>query len=151
MRPAFSPLTAEVVPSPADAHLVRVADRHVRSQKVALVVLVVQVPRPHDVAELFGGDLHTCEVSFQSESRNGDAWTSRLEGPGIDLAVNSQFFFFLWIISQDFSLTGESHVISMLYVGGTFVFLKWRLLTTSPHFNDMHFNDLCFLMKTPMS
>lgn len=72
----FLPLTAEVVPSPADAHLVRVADRHVRSQKVALVVLVVQVSCPHDVAELFGGDLQTYDVSFQSESQNGDDWTS---------------------------------------------------------------------------
>lgn len=58
----FLPLTAEVVPSPADAHLVRVADGHVRSQEVALVVLVVQVSRPHDVAELFGGDLQRYNV-----------------------------------------------------------------------------------------
>lgn len=53
-------LTAEVVPSPADAHLMCVADRHIGSQKVALVILVVQVSCPHDVTELFRSDLQTC-------------------------------------------------------------------------------------------
>lgn len=62
------PLTAEVVPSPADAHLVRVADRHVRSQKVTLVVFVVQVSSPYDVAELFGRDLQTQDVSCKLET-----------------------------------------------------------------------------------
>lgn len=72
----FVPLTAEVVSSPADAHLVCVADGHVRSQEVALVVLVVQVSCPHDVTELFGRDLQTYNVSIQSETWNGDDWTS---------------------------------------------------------------------------
>lgn len=45
-------LTAEVVSSPADADLMCVADGHVRRQKITLVIFVVQVPRPHDVAEL---------------------------------------------------------------------------------------------------
>ena len=52
-------LTAEVVSSPADADLMCVADRHVRRQKVTLVMLVVQVPHPHDVAELLRSDLRT--------------------------------------------------------------------------------------------
>lgn len=53
------PLTAEVVSSPADAHLMCVAYRHVRCQKVALVIFVVQIPGPHDVAELFRRHLQT--------------------------------------------------------------------------------------------
>ena len=52
-------LTAEIVSSPADADLMRVADCHVSCQKVTLVILVVQVPRPHDVAELLWRHLHT--------------------------------------------------------------------------------------------
>lgn len=46
-------LTAEVMSSPADANLMCVADCHVRGQKVTLVILVVEVARPHDVAKLF--------------------------------------------------------------------------------------------------
>lgn len=50
-------LTAEVVSSPADADLMCVADRYVCRQKVTLVILVVQVTRPHDVAELLWRNL----------------------------------------------------------------------------------------------
>lgn len=52
-------LTAEVVPSPADADLMRVADCHIRRHEVTLVILVVQVPGPHDVTELLRSDLRT--------------------------------------------------------------------------------------------
>lgn len=52
-------LTAEVVPSPADADLMRVADCHIRRHEVTLVILVVQVPGPHDVTELLRSDLQT--------------------------------------------------------------------------------------------
>ena len=52
-------LTAEVVSSPADADLMSVADRHVCRQKVTLMILVVEVPRPHDVTELFWRHLQT--------------------------------------------------------------------------------------------
>lgn len=46
-------LTAKIVPSPADADLMCVADSHICRQKVALVIFVVQVARPHNVTELF--------------------------------------------------------------------------------------------------
>ena len=53
------PLTAEVVSPPADADAVCVADCHIRCHEVALVVFIVEVPRPHDVTELLWGHLHT--------------------------------------------------------------------------------------------
>lgn len=51
-------LTAEIVPPPADADLMCVADCHVGRQEVTLVILVVQVARPHDVTELLWRHLY---------------------------------------------------------------------------------------------
>lgn len=55
-------LTAEVVSPPADADLMCVADCHVGRQKVTLVILVMQVSRPHDVTELLWRHLYMFKI-----------------------------------------------------------------------------------------
>lgn len=67
---SIRPLTTEVVSSPADADLMCVADRHVGRQKVTLVILVVQVPRPHDVTEVLWRNLVTKLALFGQQFKN---------------------------------------------------------------------------------
>lgn len=131
-----APQWAEVVSSPADADLMCVADRHVRRQKVTLVILVVQVPRPHDVTELLWRNL---AVAWHEGSlvEHGDACGAVPDGAVV--SDSACVFRFLGCVDSP-SLKEEHHVshLSDHCTIGQLQVIFWVPITTTTKASSGH-------------